>query len=176
MLRILLVALGVLVVLVAAVVLVGARLPRGHTATRALRLPNTAPEAVWDAITDVDTYPRWRPGMREVTLLSDVDGRTRWREHDRNGKITFEVVEADPPHRLVTRIADTGLPFGGRWTYLVDGGPDGGSTLTVTEDGEVFNPVYRFVSRYVMGHTASIDRYLKALAAKFGEPATIGGR
>jgi uncharacterized protein YndB with AHSA1/START domain len=175
MLWILLVVAGFLVVLMATVVIVGMRLPRGHTATRSLHLPRTAPEAVWAAITDIDAYPTWRPGMREVTRLSDVDGRTRWREHDRNGKITFEVAAADPPARLVTRIADPGLPFGGAWTYLIEG-TGGGSTLTVTEDGEVFNPVYRFVSRYVMGHTAGIDRYLTALAAKFGEPATIGGR
>jgi uncharacterized protein YndB with AHSA1/START domain len=175
MVRVLLIVIGILVVLAAAVVLIGARLPRRHTATRSLRLPRTTPEAVWAAITDIDAYPQWRPGMREVTRLSDVDGRTRWREDDRNGKITFEVVEADPPHRLVTRIADTGLPFGGGWTYLVEGN-GGGGTLTVTEDGEVFNPVYRFVSRYLMGHTASLDRYLTALAARLGEPATIGDR
>jgi uncharacterized protein YndB with AHSA1/START domain len=174
MLRVLLIVIGVLVALAAAVVLVGARLPRAHTATRSLRL-RRSPEAVWAVLTDLDAYPTWRPGLRAITRLSDVDGRTRWREHDRHGTVTFEVVAAEPPFRLVTRIADAGLPFGGGWTYAIEPTPDG-STLTVTEDGEVYNPVYRFVSRFVIGHTATIDRYLTALAGRFGEPATIGGR
>ena len=60
------------------------------------------------------------------------------------------------------------LPFGGSWDYLIE--PDGtGSKLTVTENGEVYNPIFRFVSRYVMGHTATMDKYLAALAAKTGD-------
>lgn len=63
------------------------------------------------------------------------------------------------------RIADPNLPFGGTWTYdLVPG--DQACSLTVTEDGEVYNPLFRFVSRFIIGHTATIDSYLKALQTK----------
>ena len=41
-----------------------------------------------------------------------------------------------------------------------------GSTLTITEHGEIYNPVFRFVARYVQGYTATIDNYLRALHAK----------
>jgi len=68
----------------------------------------------------------------------------------------------------VSRITDKGLPFGGSWDYRIE--RDGeGSKVTVTENGEVYNPIFRFVSRYVMGHTATLDKYLAALAAKTGE-------
>jgi hypothetical protein len=63
----------------------------------------------------------------------------------------------------------SGLPFGGTWTFEVTPIGDGGSVVRITEDGEVYNPVFRFVSRYFMGYTATIDSYLKALGAKFGE-------
>ena len=36
-----------------------------------------------------------------------------------------------------------------------------------------YNPLFRFVSRFFMGHTASIDRYLKDVAAHFNEPARL---
>jgi uncharacterized protein YndB with AHSA1/START domain len=171
MTEVVLIAVGLLVAAVVAVVVIGALLPKGHTATRSARF-NQPPEAVWAAITDIDGFPGWRPGVTRVEHLAGGDGRQRWREHDRQGKITFEVVEAAPPARLVVRIADAGLPYGGSWTYVVAPAGDGASTLTVTEDGEVYNPVFRFVSRFVLGHTAGLEKYLKALGAKFGETVT----
>ena len=52
--------------------------------------------------------------------------------------------------------------------------PDGsgGSVVTITEHGSVYNPVFRFVSRFIMGHTATIDGYLRALGRKFGNEPT----
>jgi hypothetical protein len=46
---------------------------------------------------------------------------------------------------------------------------DGGCLLTVTEQGEVYNRFFRFMSRYVIGHTATIDAYLRSLGAGYGE-------
>ena len=87
----------------------------------------------------------------------------KWREYGRHGeKITYEVVESDPPSKLITRIADPHLPFGGTWTYQITPTAHG-STLTITENGEIYNPIFRFVSRYLQGYTATIDNYLKAL-------------
>ena len=45
--------------------------------------------------------------------------------------------------------------------------------MRITEDGEVYNPVFRFVSRAVMGHTAMLDAYLKALGKAVGQEARI---
>ena len=36
----------------------------------------------------------------------------------------------------------------------------------VAENGEIYNPVFRFIARYVQGYTATTDNYLKALSAK----------
>jgi hypothetical protein len=96
-----------------------------------------------------------------------VDGRARWLEAGGDGEILFERVEAVPAERLVTRIADPGLPFGGTWTYeladaeLADAGQ--GTRLRITEDGEVYNPAFRFISRFVLGHGRTIERYLADL-------------
>ena len=49
------------------------------------------------------------------------------------------------------------------------------TSLTVTEDGEVQNPLFRFVSRFIMGQTATIDQYLRALGRKLGVDVTITG-
>ena len=168
MAQVILTVLGVIAALVGAVLVVGAVLPKRHTTTRSVRLRHSS-EAVWAAITDVDGYAGWRTGLTRVERLPDADGRPRWREYTTSGKITFEVTGSAVPSRWVTRIADPDLPFGGTWTYLVTSTSDGGSTVTIAEDGEIYNPVFRFVSRFVIGHTATLDKYLTALGAKFGE-------
>jgi uncharacterized protein YndB with AHSA1/START domain len=146
------------------IVIVGALLPKEHVATRSVSL-RQSPEAVWNQIT---SPPTWRPDIQSYEELPARDGHRMWRETDRHGQvITYEAVEAAPPRRLVVRIADPKLPFGGTWTYAIAPEPSG-STLTITENGEVYNPVFRFVSRFVMGHTATIDSYMKALQSKLG--------
>jgi hypothetical protein len=44
--------------------------------------------------------------------------------------------------------------------------------VTITERGLVGNPIFRFVSRFVIGQTATMDSYLRALGKRFGEEVT----
>ncbi len=47
---------------------------------------------------------------------------------------------------MVLRIADPSLPFSGTWTYEIK--PTGtGRELTLTEDGEVGNPIFRVMQK-----------------------------
>jgi hypothetical protein len=78
------------------------------------------------------------------------------------------VVESIAPRRHVTRISDPSLPFGGTWTWELRQTADGGCEASVTEHGFVTNPLFRFVSRFVIGHHASMDTYLKHLAKRLG--------
>ena len=167
----LLVAAGALILSVAAVLLIGRRLPLGHEASRSLRL-GRQPQDVWEAITDLDGLSAWRPGLKRAERLPDVDGRARWREYDRHGKITYEVVEAERPVRFVTRIADVGLPFGGAWTWTIEPAEQG-CLVVVTERGEIYNPLFRFVSRYIIGYSATIGRTLGALAKHLDEDRAV---
>ena len=168
--RWLLVFLAAVTALVVLVVVTGTLLPKAHTARSHATIPASV-ESIWKAITDVEAFPSWRGDVSRVELLSPVNGRRAWREIGRHGTITFEEVDATPPHRLVTRIADPSLPFGGTWTYEVarDGA---GTRVTITEDGVVHNPVFRFVSRFVFGHHATQQAYLRALGRRFGQDVT----
>lgn len=160
--KIALVAVLVVLGMAVAVLLIGLTLPARHTATRSARLP-APPPRVFAVLTDVAAYPAWRDDVERVEVLSQQP--LRFREHGDNGAILFEEVERLPPHRLVVRIADPELPFGGTWTYGLTA--DGDATvLTIREDGEVRNPVFRFVSRLILGHTATLDAYLRALTAR----------
>lgn len=163
-----LIVVGALVGLVIAVAIIGALLPKNHEASRAAKF-RQPPEAVWEAITDYKDFPSWRPGVKTVERLPERDGRPAWREVDAHGQVLpIEVVEWLPPRRLVTRIAGPKLAFGGRWAFEIE--PAGsGSALRITENGEIYDPIFRFMARFVLGYTAMMETYLKALGRKFGE-------
>ena len=164
--RIVAVLLAVVVALGLIVVLVGYLLPVKHVAAVTARVP-ASPEQVWQAMTDVAAYPKWRGDVTTVEMLPADSGCVAWRETGKNGAISYTIAEAEAPRRLVTRITDKSLPFGGTWEYTVT--PDGtGSLVRITEHGEVYSPVFRLVSRFIMGHTATASAYLKALGARFG--------
>jgi uncharacterized protein YndB with AHSA1/START domain len=168
-----LVPLGIIVSIIAVVVVIGALLPREHTATRAARYKEP-PAAIWQAITDYNKFPEWRKGVERVEPLPAASGKGGWVEYVKGaGRIPLEVDESVPPRRLVVHIADPNLPFGGTWTYEIAPSGDG-STLRITENGTVSNPFFRFVSQVVFGLRATIDQYLKDLAAKFDENVTLG--
>jgi hypothetical protein len=148
------------VIVAAAVVLIGAALPKGHVVTRKMVL-RASPGEVFALIAGPSN---WR-GLKYERL---AENPLKWRETDSNGAITYERVDTVAPTRIVNRIADPMLPFGGSWTYEV--APSGtGTELTITENGEVYNPLFRFVSRFIMGHTATIEKYQRDLAARLKE-------
>ena len=141
---------GLLVVVALLVAAIGAMLPRDHTASRTLTTARK-PEEIWALISD--------PAFAKAATNQDVP---------------VETVESTPPTKLVTKIADPRQPFGGTWTFAVTPTPTG-STLTIREDGWVSNVIFRFVSRFVIGHHYTIDTYLKNVAARFQEQPQVSG-
>lgn len=167
-----LIVLGALVALILIVVVVGALLPNQHHATRSARF-HQPPEVIWMALTNYQQFPSWRSNVKRIENLQSTNQLPAWREFDSHGNsLPMQMVESDAPRRLVTQIADPNLPFGGTWTTIVTQ-VDGGSEVRITEDGEVRNLVFRFMSRFVFGLTATMDTYLRDLGHKFGENVQV---
>lgn len=151
----------VLAGLVAAMAIVGWTLPQGHQVSRTATIA-APPERVFAIISDVSKYAEWRGDVTQVEMLPD-DGRgTRFREHGPSGPVVFRVELIEAPQRMRVRIDDPGQPFGGTWTYALK--PEGtGTSLTITEDGEVYNPIFRFMFSFVFSKTKTLETYLAAL-------------
>ena len=165
----------VIVVLFDLGLLLGMRLPREHTAVRTMIL--AAPrQAVWQAITDFAKQPEWRHDLKSVERLPDSEGRSVWRENSKgSGSMTLITEQFIPPTYVVRTIANEGS-FSGSWEFSLLTNPVGGGTaITLTERGQVRNPLFRFIAHYVLKYR-SMDDYLRQLAAKFGEKSTIGHR
>ena len=156
-----------LVLLVAVVALIGSRLPPEHVASQSIFL-RRPPEEVYAVVRDFGSAPKWRSDVKQVDVETRPDGRVYFREVGSNDTVNYELVEDVPNTRMVTRIRDTDLGYAGQWTYTF-AAENGGTRLTIREDGVVSNVFFRFMSRYVFGHTATIESYLAALAKHFGE-------
>jgi hypothetical protein len=147
--------------------IIGALLPKRHVASRTAKF-NTDADTIWKTMTDFASAPSWWPEVKEMNRLPDRNGHAVWVQVTKQGNMPMEVIELDPPRRMVTKVADENLPFGGSWTYEI-APVAGGCTLTITEDGEIYNPIFRFMARFFFGYHATMESYLKNLGRKFGE-------
>ena len=147
---------------------VGLLLPREHVATAEATIA-APPERVTELVRQVEDQPRWRPAVKRVEVLSRGPDGLRYREHG-DDVITF-LFREETQGRFLSTIADERLPFGGAWTIEVRPAP-GGAEVRVREDGVVKDPLYRFFSRFVFGHTATMRAYLADLkrAAEGSQP------
>jgi hypothetical protein len=165
--KLFLIIAAVVFALIMAVLVVGALLPKSHVASRQIILHRSV-EEVYQTVRDFSAAPTWRPDLERVELLATADNQVRFREHGENGPITYDLIEDRPGEKIVTRIADLDLGFGGSWTYTFTK-EAAGTRVQITEAGEVSNILFRFVSRFIFGHTSTIEKYLIALGKKFGE-------
>lgn len=155
-----------LALLILAIAVIGWLLPVDHVATRSAEYRHPRVR-VFAAISDVEQYATWWSELSKVEMLETHNGRVRFREHTSNGPIVFEIEDVSAPHRMVTRIADPDQPFGGTWTFELE--PIGEHTrVTITERGEVYNPLFRFMSRFVLSQTATMESFLSALGQSLG--------
>jgi hypothetical protein len=158
---------GILILITA----IGYLLRKEHTVAREARF-RQPPEVIWATITDIDAMPVWRQGLKSVKRLADKNGLPAWVETLDSGVIPLETVASLPPSKLVVRIADPKLPFGGTWTYDITALPSG-TSVRIQEDGEIYNPLFRFLARFVFGYSGTVETYLKSLRKKFGDESPM---
>ncbi len=146
---------------------IGALVPEQHVASTRVEFEVPA-VTVWNLLTDFEQHPTWREVVHSIERLPDHDGKPVWRENTDFGPMTYVIDEYSPPTRLVTRIADPDLPFGGTWMYEIV--PTGeGCTLQITENGEIYNPFFRFMARFVFGYHSTQEHFLESVATRLDQ-------
>ena len=139
-----LIAIGALVALVIVAAAVGMFLPKGHVASRTV-MAAKPPEEVWSTITDFAQVPSWFEEVRSSERIADINGHPAWRENFGGFAADMETAEWDPPRRLKREVHSTNAGFRGSWTFEL-APVEGGTRLTITEAGEVDNPIFRLMT------------------------------
>jgi hypothetical protein len=171
MIKIVLIVLALLAMVVLLVIVIGMRLPQSHVIARTALLKQTR-KAIYAVISDLAQAPAWRSDIESVQVLQGDTGETLYREKSQHGVLTYRIDRADPPRKFVTTIVDKDAPFGGSWIFELSE-ESGGTRLTITERGEVYNPVFRFMAKYVFGYHRTMEVYLARLMQRFGETPLI---
>ena len=167
--KIALIVVGVLVVLTGGILAIGAILPKHHVASRSATFHAT-PDKLFALISGPQD---WRSDVAKSEIIPNNNGRDLLRETTRDGNtLDYLVVERVPPTLLKRQTATRNLPYSGSWTYSQQ--PQGDQTVVrITEDADIYNPLFRFVSRFILGYTGSIDVYLRALGHATGQEVEI---
>jgi hypothetical protein len=167
--KILLIVIAGMVLLGLSSVVIGSLLPKGHVASRSASFRATS-ERLFSMIAGPQD---WRPDVLRYETVPNTGDRAFVRETTRNGEtITYELLDRVPPTSVKRRISTQNLPYSGSWTFSLQ--PNGGATVVrITENGEVSNPVFRFLSRFFFGHTRTMDAYLQALGKATGQEVEV---
>jgi len=163
---------AVLGLLVLGVVVSGLVTPAEHVVSRESCLA-ASQEEVWTRVVEFERYAEWRDDVVRIETVSRGPGGaavgSRFIEYGAQEPILFEIEEAVPLTRLVSRIADESLPFGGRWTYDLSQSSECSTVLKITEAGFVSNFLFRALSP-LFSKTATMKLWLgnleKELAAR----------
>jgi uncharacterized protein YndB with AHSA1/START domain len=160
--------LSVMIVLaIGTALFMGSRLPVEHTASVTDTIP--APQQkVWTLITNPAAMPKWRTGLKAVTVLPSENGAQCWAEVQSSMTMALCADVREEPTRQVVRIADPKLPFGGTWTYVLEPMGENSTKVTITENGTTGPAMWRFVGHYVLGEDGSIKQYLSDLKRAAG--------
>jgi hypothetical protein len=150
----------VVLAVIAVVYLIGYSMPVKHKASITLKL-KAPPEEVWNILTDYKSYPTWRSGLENV----ESPDAKHWTEFSKHGTIQYEAEVFQPHDFFVTRIKNKDLPFGGSWSYELRR-EGSGTLLQITENGEIYNPIFRFMSKYMIGHEITLKEYAMDISRK----------
>ncbi|PJZ69168.1 polyketide cyclase/dehydrase and lipid transport [Leptospira perolatii] len=145
---------------------IGMVLPESHEA-EAEKEVEASIEQVYAELRNPEEYPRWKSGVRSVLKESD----TVWLEKDSHGNhVRYMIAEESRPNRIVIRILTEGLPYQGEWEYELQKLGPRKTRIRLKEKGRVKNPIFRFLSKFFFGHSATIHHNLKELAGRL-EPS-----
>ena len=150
---------------------------------RSERVVQAPPTAVIAAITDLESWSRWMPGLVRVERLTQgpFDLGTRWREtrkmYGREASEVFQVSEYEPPGRLGLLVDGAQGTTGRgeyRFLYLLEPVPEGATRVTLEGEIEMPGLVARLLAPLMKGMLRrGCERVLDALATHVESASTF---
>jgi uncharacterized protein YndB with AHSA1/START domain len=90
----------------------------------------TSPQAVWEVLADIESWPSWNPDVKSMSLQGDLAKGSIFRWRAGPGMITSTIQHVEPPRV----IAWTGRILGIKAKHVYRLEPRGGGTFVHTEE------------------------------------------
>ncbi len=187
-----LIAMVVSMVLIGVVVLAGGLLPREHRVSQSAVVA-APPARAFALLADVAGAASWQGDVYEIVPVASAETVSmepaasveptepmastapaaqteQFREIGKRGAQRVQLISAKSPAELTIARRGGGVAFRGTWHYRLQP-VDEGTRITVTERGEIPNPVFRLLSRVIVGRDRALDAQLTALKAHFASPS-----
>lgn len=123
---------------------------------------------IWKLIFEFQNYPKWRENIYAVEKTTDVGKHIAWKEINGHGVVTpFQLINFKR-YRLIT-LQETGENHlnSGKWHFQLTASDDKKSTtLTITEDRLIPNPLTRAINYLFDNRTKNIDSYFRSINNK----------
>lgn len=163
-LKITLIVVVIVITIVNIPIIGGLFLPKSHKITKTLFL-NYDPENIWVYINDIEHYPKWRPSVKKVEIVStNPAGLTSWQEYYHfNSRTMFQITESTPYSDMVIKTADRESYYSCKWNISIKEA-ENGTLLTIVEEGEIYNPLFRSIAK-LKGIDKPLNEYLSDLKA-----------
>ncbi|HYK52170.1 MAG TPA: hypothetical protein VEV38_01395 [Candidatus Eremiobacteraceae bacterium] len=162
--------IGLVVLLFVVAIAIGTSLPIAHVATCSAQYKQS-PATLRAAVADDATSTSWRSDVKAVHREATSNGETRWVETYNSGQ-TLPYLERLNSWGIDRRIDDPDLPFADEWKYKFQSS-GGGTQMTISEFGEIYNPVFRLIEHFFTGYSATIKTYMTDLGKKYDESPSI---
>ena len=148
----------------------GYTIPVKHTVSVSQHYDKTATD-IWLAITQYDKYPEWHEDIYAIKELPEKGGYQSWKEVDADGHtVPYIILKHSSNAQLVIQTDNKDKDFNYTRTYDLipdTGHKEKGTTLKITQNGEIHNFLFRIIAHFFTGHSNDIDTFLRSLKNKF---------
>jgi hypothetical protein len=144
------------IVLVGAIYLYGASLPREHAYSR-VAVVKASPEILYDLAIDAQSQSSWRRDVPKITMHA---GQKSWIEHTNQGDVSFDITTEERPHTFSLKFQGQG--FEGTWKGAFVA-VDSGTEVSLREVIAIQNPFFRVLSKVMKFTETFMDRYIHDL-------------
>lgn len=162
---------GTVVFILLTVHLLGRNLPPEHVAHGEIVL-SADQSRVFGILADVANLPAWSPVTGVQPLKPDDQGRERWTMCQGRHAFEITILERTPSTRLVHQLRDERNIFGGTWTISLSTPTSNQTRVTITEQGWIRVPIFRFIMAKFLDPSANLRAHLDALAKHVGQQTT----
>lgn len=120
------------------------------------------PKIIWDVLTDLESYPLWKPGIVDISISDELDDNffpSSWIEFDSTSrKREWKTKELDSPKKFIIE-TEPSKRFKESLSYTIRQDDDS-VHLAVKLTGTFKNPFQRFTQRFVQNHHVYLDSFL----------------